>query len=95
MLQENWFWKEAGVQKRLLDIGWSDESECQACHKEEGTEKQRLFLCPEWHEVRRGMPDAFREWEQKASASKKEWKRQRGTVTLPLSESQRNRVTSV
>ena len=28
------------VQQRLFDIGWSDESECQACHKEEGTEKQ-------------------------------------------------------
>ena len=22
------------MQKRLFDIGWSDESNCQACHKE-------------------------------------------------------------
>ena len=34
------------VQKRLFDIGWSDDSECQACHKEEGTEKHRLYHCP-------------------------------------------------
>ena len=27
------------LQKPLFDIGWSDESECQACHEEEGTEK--------------------------------------------------------
>ena len=37
------------MQKKLHDIGWSDESECQACHKEEGTEKHRLHHCPEWH----------------------------------------------
>ena len=36
------------VQKRLFDIGRSDESKCQACHKEEGTEKHRLYHCPEW-----------------------------------------------
>ena len=30
------------VQKKLFDIGWSNESKCQACHKEEGTEKHRL-----------------------------------------------------
>ena len=29
------------VQKKLFDIGWSDESKCQACRKEEGTEKNR------------------------------------------------------
>ena len=27
------------MQKRLFDVGWSDESKCQACHKEEGTEE--------------------------------------------------------
>ena len=31
------------VQKKLNDIGWSDESECQVCHKEEGAEKHRLY----------------------------------------------------
>ena len=30
------------TQKRLFDIGWSDASECQAYHKEEGTAKHRL-----------------------------------------------------
>ena len=42
------------VQKKLFDIGWSDESECQACHKEEGTEKHRLYHCPEWYEGQTG-----------------------------------------
>ena len=47
------------VQKKLFDIGWSDESECQVCHKEEGTEKHRLYHCPEWYEVRRWILEAF------------------------------------
>ena len=38
------------VQKQLFEIGWS-ESECHACHKEEGTEM---------HEIRRELPEAFR-----------------------------------
>ena len=47
------------VQKRLFDVAWSDESKCQACHKEEGTEKHRLYHCPEWYDVRREIPEAF------------------------------------
>ena len=53
MLPENWFW----MQKKHFDIGWSDESKCQASHKEEGKEMHRLYHCLEWHEVRRGIPD--------------------------------------
>ena len=53
------------MQKRLFDSGWTNESECQACHKEEGTEKHRLYHCPEWHEIRRRILEAFRKWEQK------------------------------
>ena len=41
------------MQKRLFDIGWSDESKCQACHKEEG-------------EVRREIPEDFRKWVEKS-----------------------------
>ena len=26
------------MQKKVHDMGWSDESECQACHKEKCTE---------------------------------------------------------
>ena len=84
MLQENWFWNEA-AQKRFFDFGWSDESKCHACHKEEGTEKHRLYHCPEWNEIRREIPEAFRMWEQKARTSKEEWKWQRGIVTHRLS----------
>ena len=79
------------MQTRLFDIGWSDESECEACHKEEGTEKHRLYRCREWYEARREIPEAFRKWEQKARTSKKEWKWQSGIVTHPLSDSQWNR----
>ena len=71
------------MQKRLFDFGWSGESECQACHKEEGTEKHRLDHCPEWHEIRREIPEAFSKWEQKARPSMKEWKWQRGIVEHP------------
>ena len=92
MSQRSWFWKRGWVQKRLFDIGWSDERKCQACHKEGGTEKHRLYHCPEWNEVRRQIPEAFRKWEQKARTSKEEWKWQRGIVANPLSESQWNRI---
>ena len=52
-------------------------------------EKHRLYHCPEWHEVRREIPEAFRKLEGRTS--KKEWKWQRGIVVHPLSESQWNR----
>ena len=71
------------VQQRLFDTGWSDKSKCQACHKEEGTEKHRLYHCADWKEVRREIPGAFRKCEQKGRTSKKEWKWQRGIVEHP------------
>ena len=67
------------VQKKPFDIGWSDESECQACHKEKGTEKHRLYQ--QWHETRREIPETFRKWEQKARTSKEEWKWQKGVLS--------------
>ena len=60
------------TQKRLFDVGWSDVSQCRACQIEEGTEKHRLYHCPEWYEVRREITEAFRKLEQKARTSKKE-----------------------
>ena len=72
------FFLEGGwVQKRLFDIGWSDVSQCRACHIEEGTEKHRLYHCSERHEIRREIPEASRKCEQKARTSKKQWKWQR------------------
>ena len=46
------------MQQKLIDIGWSNVSECQACHKEKGTEKHRLYHCPDWYEARRETPGA-------------------------------------
>ena len=40
--------EEGWVQRRLHDIGWSDEKKCQGCAKEEGTEKHRLYHRPCW-----------------------------------------------
>ena len=59
------------TQKRLFDIGWSDISKSQACQMEEGTEKHRLYHCPELHEIRREIRESFRKWEQKSKTSKK------------------------
>ena len=101
-VRENWTEKHRNVarkiffgrwgwtQKRLFAFDWSDTSQCQACKEEEGTEKHRLFHCPEWYEVRREIPEVFRKLEQKARTSK-EWKWQRGIVEHPLSGSQWNR----
>ena len=79
------------MQKKLHDIGWSDESECQASHKEEGTEKHRLHHCSEWYEVIREIPGALRKWEQKPKLQRKSGSGKRGIVTHPLSESQWSR----
>ena len=77
------------VQKKLYDIGWSDESECQGCHKEEGTEKHRLYHCSEWFEISREIPEASRKvGAKREKTSKKEWKWQRGIVAHPVSECQ-------
>ena len=77
--------------KRLFDTGWSDESECQACHKGGRHRKAQVYHCPEGYEVRREIPEAFRKWEQQARTSKKECKWQRGIGPHPLSESKWNR----
>ena len=37
------FLEEGWTQKRQLDVGWSDVSQCQPCQIEEGTEKHRLY----------------------------------------------------
>ena len=74
-VKENWtekhrnvarkiFLEGAWTQKRLFDVDWSDISQRQACQKEEGTEKHRLYHCPEWYEVRREIPEVFRKLEQ-------------------------------
>ena len=74
------------TQKRLFDIGWSDISQCQACQMKEGTEKHWLYHCPEWHAVKRDVPESFRKWEQKAKTLKKEWKWPRGIVSRAPSQ---------
>ena len=44
--------EEGWVQRRLHDIGWSDKKKWRGCHKEESTEKHRLYHCSYWKEVR-------------------------------------------
>ena len=76
------------MQKRLCDIGWSDEKKCRGCNKEEGTEKHRLYHCPWWKEVGHQIPEDMGKWEQGASTSEKDWKWQRGITSYLLSEGQ-------
>ena len=52
---------EGWVQKRLYDIGWSDEKKCR-CDKEEGTEERRLHRCLPWREVRNQKSKGLGEW---------------------------------
>ena len=47
------------VQKRLYDIGWSDEKKCRGCNKEARTEKHRLCHCPSLREVRNQIPEGL------------------------------------
>ena len=48
------------TQKRLFDVGSPVISQCQACQKEKGTEKHRLYHCPEWCNVRLEIPEVFK-----------------------------------
>ena len=77
------------VQKRLLDIGWSDESAKPAtrrkAQKSTGSTTPQNGTSSIWE-----ISKAFRKWEQKARTSM-EWKWHGGIVTHPLSESQRSR----
>ena len=72
------------VQKRLYNVGWSDEKKCRGCNKEEGTEKHRLYHGPCWKEVRNQIPEDWGEMGAKAKTSKKDWKWQRGITAHPL-----------
>ena len=84
-------WKEVGRKRDYSILAGRMLVNVKLAEMEEGTEKHRLYHCPEWYEVRREIPEAFRKLEQKARTSKKEWKWQRGIVVHPLSESQWNR----
>ena len=78
------------LQKPLFDIGWSDESECQACHEEEGTEKAQappLSMMVRDQERER----ACRKEQQKTKTLKRECEWQRCILTHPLCESRWNR----
>ena len=70
------------MQKRLFDIDWSDESKCQACYKEVGTEKHMLYHCPEWYEVRREIQEAFRKMSRR-STKVGAYQQKVSKVTLP------------
>ena len=48
------------VQKRLYDVDWSNETRCQGCGGEKGTEKHRLYHCPTWPKVRDQIPKELR-----------------------------------
>ena len=78
--------------KFFLDVPGCSDSPCivNLISHQKYTEKHRLYHCPEWHEIRREIPETFRKWEQRAKTSKEEWKWQRGIVAHPLSESQWN-----
>ena len=56
-----------------------------------GTEKHRLYHCPECFEITSETPEACRKFEQKAETSKEEWMCQRGIVEQPLKKRQWNR----
>ena len=78
------------MQKRLFDNGWSDESKCHGCCKEEGTERHRLCHWPGLYEVSREIPEAFRKLEQKAKTSNKKMEMAKRHCDDPQIESQWN-----
>ena len=63
------------VQKKLKDVGWSDESECQACYKEEGAEKAQALPLPRMIRGQTGDPRGF----QKVGADGENVKKRTGS----------------
>ena len=66
-VRDNWTEKHRNVARKIFleggwtqtkpfDIGRSDVNQCHASKREEGTEMDRLYHCPEWYEVRREIP---------------------------------------
>ena len=47
------------VRKRLFGTGWSDQSKCQACHKEDGTKKAQALPLPRMVRSQTGDPRGF------------------------------------
>ena len=90
MWPERSSWKEVG-RKRGYSIFAGLKTVNVKLARWRKAQKHRLYHCPEWHAVRRDIPESFRKWEQKAKTSKEECKWQRGKVAHPLSESQWNR----
>ena len=74
------------MQKRLYDIDWSDEKKCGGSYKEEGTEKNGLYLCPSCTEVANQIPAELEKREKRAKISNDNWKWQRGITAHPLRE---------
>ena len=52
--------EEGWVQRRMYDVGLSDEKKCRGLDKEDGTEKPRLCHCPSWRRVRDQIPEGLR-----------------------------------
>ena len=65
-----WVLEGGRVQQRLFDTGWSDESKCQACHKEKGTEKTQALPLPRMVRSQTGDSTSF----QEAGAKSKNFK---------------------
>ena len=87
MSQGSWFWKEGGCRNDCSTLDGRMKANAKDAAKREGAERHRLYHCPNWNEVRRRIPEAFRKLKQKGRTTKKERKSQRGFVTHPLSES--------
>ena len=82
---------EVGCRKNFSTLVWSDKKRMPSLPEGGRHRKAQAPHCPELYEVRRGNPEGFRKWEQKAKNLKKEWKWQRGMVALPLCESKWSR----
>ena len=64
--QGSWFWKEAGCRKDYSTLVGRMKVNANHVRRRKAQKKHRLYHCPKWYEVRRGIPEAFRKWEQKS-----------------------------
>ena len=80
------------VQKRLFDIGWSDESKCQACHKGRKARKSSSSTTAQnCTKSDGGFQMLSENGSKKREPQRRSGNGQRGIVTHPLNESQWNK----
>ena len=77
ILPEIWFWKEAGCRRNSSSLVGRKKVNIKLVKRRKAL-KSTGFIIAQHGTMLDGIPEVFRNWEQKARTSKNQWKWQRG-----------------